>query len=83
MEIDPILDLPPHKAMYTCPKCTRAPIWNKESYECPICQFGRDMRLWSQTRWNRAVSSYEEKTTKRKIVPKLGVTVRLQSEYEN
>lgn len=70
--MDPVMNLPVGKSMYTCPNCSVAPVWGKDSFECPKCTFGRDLRLWSQTRWNDAVTAYDKKQQLKRVVPSLG-----------
>lgn len=65
-EIEPIHDIYTWQVM-TCPACGKKPGWHKDSFECPTCQFGRNMKLWSLSRWNRAVESADENTRKMEL----------------
>lgn len=63
MDLEPIYDLPPSKVL-TCPVCHKPAEWKKDTFMCPVCFFGRDKRLWSTRRWNRAVKEYEQEESR-------------------
>ena len=60
MKPDPVYDVKPEKVL-TCQacKCGIPPVWNEnsDSFECPVCQCGRNEKLWSLKRWNSMIQT--------------------------
>jgi hypothetical protein len=60
MKPDPVYDVRPEKVL-TCQacKCGIPPVWNEnsDSFECPVCQCGRNEKLWSLKRWNSMIQT--------------------------